>query len=54
LRRNLKIIGTVGIIEQAKIKGLLATIKPDLEKLRENGFYLSDELFEKILRKAGE
>jgi len=47
-------IGTVGILLKAKEVGLLSTIRPELERLRSQGFSLSNYLFEAVLKQAGE
>ncbi|WP_456332765.1 DUF3368 domain-containing protein [Fervidibacter sacchari] len=38
-------IGTVGVLLEAKAKGLVTAVKPILDALRVFGFYLSDELY---------
>src|SRR5690606_7331907 len=48
-------IGLIGVLIIAKQKGLLNTIKPDLDKLRRvAGFYISDPLYYRILEDQGE
>ncbi|HEX9388117.1 MAG TPA: DUF3368 domain-containing protein [Anaerolineales bacterium] len=47
-------IGTVGILLKAKEIGWLPHIKPELEKLQENGFSLSQIVIDTILQQAGE
>lgn len=47
-------IGTVGILLKAKEVGLLSHIKPELEKLQENGFSLSQAVVEAVLQQSGE
>lgn len=47
-------IGTVGILLKAKQVGLLQTIRPDLEKLRSQGFSLSQAVFDAVLKQANE
>jgi len=51
---NVPCIGTVGVLLEAKAKGLVPAIKPILDALRNLGFYLSDELYKRILEDAGE
>ena len=48
------IIGMVGILLEAKKKGLINAVKSYLDKLRDTGFRMSDELYQLALRKAGE
>lgn len=52
LTRGLRIIGTLGILRDAKLTGFLVAIRPELEKLKLNRFHLSDELFREILSLA--
>lgn len=47
-------IGILGILLLAKKKELINCIKPDIDKLRANGYRISDELYDQILGKAGE
>jgi predicted nucleic acid-binding protein len=47
-------IGTVGILLKAKQLGLLAIIQPDLEKLRHQGFSISQPVIDALLKQAGE
>ncbi len=51
---GLKITGTAGVLLRAKNKGILAEVKPILERMRESGFFLSDRLMSEILEMAGE
>ena len=47
-------VGTVGILLKAKEVGILPYIKPELERLQENGFSLSQIVIETVLQQAGE
>jgi len=47
-------IGTVGILLKAKQSGLLPTIRPELERLRRQGFSLSQAVIDAVLQQAGE
>lgn len=51
---KLKIIGTIGVLLKAKYTGRISNISEILEKLRETGFWLNDNLYSKILREAEE
>lgn len=51
---TLNITGTIGILLNAKRKGKIKTLKDVLEKLKETGFWLSNDLYTKILKKVGE
>ncbi len=47
---NLKTTGTPGILLKAKEKGFIGSIKPMIEKLQENEFYMSNSLVRQILK----
>ena len=47
-------IGTLGILLKAKQVGLLTHIKPELERLQEHGFSLSQLVIDTVLQQAGE
>jgi predicted nucleic acid-binding protein len=47
-------IGTLGILLKAKEVGLVAAVKPDMDKLRARGFRLSKRVYETVLSVAGE
>ncbi len=49
-----KIIGTVGVLLEAKKSGIINSVKPYLIQLRDTGFRISTELFEFALDQAGE
>ena len=51
---GLTVKGTVGILMEAKEKGLIDTIKPLLIALQDNGMHLSGSLIDRALRQAGE
>lgn len=53
-RLGLHVIGTVGILVEAKRLGLIAEIRPILKALQKQGFYLSKELAKKALEMSGE
>lgn len=50
LARNhdLNITGVIGILLQAKKLGILENAKEHLENLRKSGFWIDDELYEKV------
>ncbi len=50
LARNhdLKITGAIGILLEAKKRGNLENAKRHLENLRESGFWISDDLYERV------
>lgn len=47
-------IGILGILLLAKRKGLISYVKSDVDKLRMNGYRISDGLYFQILNIAGE
>lgn len=51
---DLKFTGTAGVLLKSKSNGYITEIKPIIGRLREAGFFLSQELFEYILAQAGE
>ena len=53
-RIGLPVKGTVGILVEAKQKGLIDAIRPLLEALQDNGMYLEQSLVDKVLQLAGE
>jgi uncharacterized protein len=53
-RMNLRCVGTGGLLMRAKKNGVIAAVKPLLDKLADNGFHASDELRARILILAGE
>jgi len=53
-RLGLRIIGTLGILEDAKIRGIVPEVKPLLDALKRVNFRVSKTLEERVLRKAGE
>lgn len=51
---SLRVTGTGGILLRAKKDGHIGLIRPLMMEMRENGYYLSDRLIERIVREAGE
>ena len=47
-------IGTLGTLVSAKRTGLLKSIRPELDGLRATSFFLSPQLYDELLRVAGE
>ncbi len=47
-------IGTVGILLKAKQLGLLSLVKPDIDKLCQQGFGLSQTVIDTVLHQANE
>jgi len=53
-RLSLEIIGTLGVLKAMKLKGIIREVKPFIERLKEKGFYISDDLINKLLSDVGE
>ncbi len=51
---NLDIIGVLGILLEAKKRGLITLIQPLLEELRNSNFWIKPELYARVLTLAGE
>jgi hypothetical protein len=51
---GLNITGIIGILIRAKYKGKIASLKDMLEKLKETGFWLGNDLYTRSLREGGE
>jgi uncharacterized protein len=49
-REGLRLIGTIGILQQARDRGLVQAVTPLLGDLRRNGFRVSAELVEQVER----
>ncbi len=53
-RLNLRRMGTVALLGQAKNAGLIERLKPCLDALVTNGIYIRQELIDAALREVGE
>ena len=53
-RLNLSAAGSAGVLIQARQRGLIASVRQDLEMMRSHGYWLSDELIEAAAKLAGE
>ena len=47
-------MGSVEILIIAKKLGMIEKLKPILDKLRNDGFWLSNNIYEKVIKKARE
>ncbi|MCX7839508.1 MAG: DUF3368 domain-containing protein [Anaerolineae bacterium] len=54
LQMGINKIGTLGILLKAKQLGLLPAIRPEIEKLRQHGFSVSQDVIDAILQQANE
>ena len=51
---NLRVIGTLGVLVIARMRGLVPALKPLLEELSTSGHHLSPALIQGALRQVGE
>ena len=51
---NIKVIGSLGILIEAKRKGIIPSIKPQIETLRASTIYFSSTLLDYALKMAAE
>ena len=51
---GLQKIGTVGILLKAKEMDYIKTLRPELNRLRENGFSISQRVIDAVLEQANE
>lgn len=51
---GLTIIGTIGILVDAKLAGIIPSIKPVLKRIKQTNFRISEQLEMLILKQAGE
>ena len=51
---SMKIIGTIGVLQAAKDRGLISDMKTQLDKLIENGIWLDKKLYQTVLQNNGE
>ena len=53
-RLGVAVIGTVGVLVRSKQSGVVGVIKPILDALEQNGFFISQALREEALKLVGE
>ena len=51
---QIRCVGSLGILLLAKERGLIKSIKPSINKLRNSELYYGENLLEKVLKVAGE
>lgn len=51
---GVNVIGSLGVMILAKEKGLIESIKDDLEKLKQADIFISESLIDKVLMSVGE
>ncbi len=52
--RGIAFLGTVGVLMQAKQRGLIPALRPALDQLRACGFHLTDRVYHTCLTASGE
>ncbi|MCK4296706.1 MAG: DUF3368 domain-containing protein, partial [Candidatus Marinimicrobia bacterium] len=52
--KGLKYTGTLGVLLKAKKKGLIKELKSLLNELLKRGFWIGTELYNAVLKEAGE
>jgi len=51
---GLTIIGTIGVIVDAKLAGIITSVKPILAKMKSTNFRITEQLEAIILKRSGE
>lgn len=54
VKLGLAVIGTLGVLLRAKQQGYIIAVKPFVELMKQTDFRVSDDLYQTVLRKAGE
>ena len=50
LSRRLVVVGSLGVLREAALLGLISGVREPLDRLRETGFWISQDLYERFLR----
>jgi len=53
-KMGLRVIGTLGILLRAKRLNLISSLREELSKLKQTGFYIGDDVKRRILKEASE
>jgi predicted nucleic acid-binding protein len=53
-RLGILFLGSLGMLREAKLKGIIHAVKPHLDALRQHHFRLSDTLYQDFLQQIGE
>jgi len=53
-RRGIEVVGTLGVLKQAKANGLIEKARPILDQYRGAGFRIGKPLYELFLRELAE
>jgi len=52
--KGLRVVGLLGLLSEAKQRGIIERLAPVVEEIRQADFRISTELVERVLRQAGE
>lgn len=53
-RFGLRVMGLLGVLVEARQRGLVEQLKPHFDLLIQSGFWIRQELYERVLRSVGE
>lgn len=53
-RLGLLVVGSVGVLLEARRRGYIEVVRPDLDAMIANGLYITDRLYREALQIAGE
>ncbi|MFN8557154.1 MAG: DUF3368 domain-containing protein [Dehalococcoidia bacterium] len=53
-RLGISVVGTLGLIVDARLRGAIPAARPVVEAIRRAGLYLSDQVIDRALSKVGE
>jgi predicted nucleic acid-binding protein len=53
-RLGMSFLGSLGILREAKLQGIIPVVRPELDALREHQFRLSETLYQTFLEQLGE
>jgi uncharacterized protein len=51
---GLRVIGTVGLLMAGKERGLVARIRPELDRLLAVRFFMDQDFYDRVIAQAGE
>lgn len=54
ISEGLRITGLLAFLVEAKEKHIIETVTPLMDKLRQKGFFISEDLYQETIQKAGE
>lgn len=53
-RHGLSVTGTIGVLAEAKERGLIASLRRELDRAGEAGLWIDEALYDRVLREYGE